>query len=109
MSVQVRELISRVSFHPMSDGLASGRVHRITLQALIGPVADLGSGGPGAGDAHPLGVQFLFQFHTVFGKFWQKLHVGTPEGLAPPPRGNPGSATVISSKVCIGIPSAPII
>ena len=48
----------------------------------------------GARDAHPWGSKF-FQFHAVFGKIWQnRMLAPPPEELAPPPRGNPGSATV---------------
>ena len=36
----------------------------------------------------PRGSKF-FQFHAVFGKFWRNRM------LAPPPRRNPGSATVL--------------
>ena len=54
------------------------------------PVADLKGG---ARDAHPPGVQIL----SISYSFWEnlaKLYVGAPPGeLAPPPRGNPGSAT----------------
>ena len=49
-------------------------------------MADL-SGGD-ARDVHPPWGPKFFQFHAVFGKIWQN-HM-----LAPPPRGNPGSATV---------------
>ena len=37
----------------------------------------------------------FFQFHAVFGKIWQNrmLALPPPGELAPPPRGNPGSAT----------------
>ena len=54
-------------------------------------VADLRGG---AGDARPpLGVQIL----SISCSFWENLtnlYVGAPPGeLAPPPRGNPGSAT----------------
>ena len=42
----------------------------------------------------PLGVEIL----SISCSFWENLaksYVGTPPGeLAPPPRGNPGSATV---------------
>ena len=43
----------------------------------------------------PWGSKF-FQFHAVFGKIWQNLMLAPPSPgqLAPPPRGNPGSATV---------------
>ena len=36
-----------------------------------------------------------FQFHAVFGEIWQNRMLATPcpIGLAPPPQGNPGSAT----------------
>ena len=40
----------------------------------------------------PRGSKF-FQFHAVFGKFWQNRMLAPPPGeLAPPPGGNPGSA-----------------
>ena len=42
----------------------------------------------------PPGSKF-FQFHAVFGKFWQNRMLSPPGGLAPSPWGNPGSATVI--------------
>ena len=35
----------------------------------------------------------FFQFHAVFGKIWQNRMLAPPGELAPPPRGNPGSAT----------------
>ena len=41
----------------------------------------------------PPGSKF-FQFHAVFGKIWQNRK------LAPPPRGNPGSATGICFLFC---------
>ena len=34
----------------------------------------------------------LFQFHVVFGKFWQNRMPPPPPGLAPPRWGIPGSA-----------------
>ena len=41
----------------------------------------------------------FFQFPAVFGKIWQKSYVGALlQGLAPPPRGNPGFATGLLSK-----------
>ena len=52
------------------------------------PVADL-RGARGT----PRGPKF-FQFHAVFGKIWQNRMLAPPGELAPPPRGNPGSATV---------------
>ena len=51
-----------------------------------------GSKGGREGRAPPLGSKF-FQFHAVFGKFWQNRMLAPPGELAPPPRGNPGSAT----------------
>ena len=45
-----------------------------------------------ARDAPPPGPKF-FQFHAVFGKIWQNRMLVPPDELAPPPRGNPGSAT----------------
>ena len=40
----------------------------------------------------PQGSKF-FQFHAVFGKIWQNRMLAPPGELAPPPQGNPGSAT----------------
>ena len=43
---------------------------------------------------YPPGSKF-FQFHAVFGKIWQnRMLAPPPPELAPPPRGNPGFATV---------------
>ena len=43
--------------------------------------------------APPWGSKF-FQFHAVFRKFWRNHMLAPPPGeLAPPPRGNPRSAT----------------
>ena len=39
----------------------------------------------------PYGPKFS-QFHAVFGKFGKIICWCPPEGLAPPPTGNPGSA-----------------
>ena len=44
------------------------------------------------GRAPPSGPKF-FQFHAVFGKMWQNRMLAPLGELAPPPRGNPGSAT----------------
>ena len=41
----------------------------------------------------PSGSKF-FQFHAVFGTIWQNRMLTLPGGLAAPPWGNPGSATV---------------
>ena len=46
----------------------------------------------GARDTPSRGPKF-FQFHAVFGKIWQNRMLAPPGELAPPPRGNPGSAT----------------
>ena len=44
--------------------------------------------------APPPGDPNDFQFHAVFGKIWQNRMLAPPPGeLAPPPRGNPRSAT----------------
>ena len=41
----------------------------------------------------PYGPKFSY-FHAVFGKIWQIcMFAPRPGGLAPPPTGNPGSAT----------------
>ena len=47
-------------------------------------------------DARPPRGSKFFQFHAVFGKIWQNRMLAPPPGeLAPPPRGNPRSATVL--------------
>ena len=58
------------------------------------PVADLHSKFWG-------GASKILLFHAVFGKFWQNrmLALPPPGELAPPPRGNPGSATESGSIV----------
>ena len=45
-------------------------------------------------EGRPPGPKFS-QFHAVFGKIWQNRMLVLPRELAPPPRGNPGSATAI--------------
>ena len=40
----------------------------------------------------------FFQFNAVFGKIWQNLMLAPPGQLAPPPRGNPGSATALKPR-----------
>ena len=47
----------------------------------------------GARDARPPRGSKFFQFHAVFGKIWQNRMLAPPRELAPPPRGNPWSAT----------------
>ena len=44
------------------------------------------------GKCAPQGSKF-FQFHAVFGKIWRIRMLAPPGQFAPPPRGNPGSAT----------------
>ena len=59
--------------------------------------AELSSGGSKGGRrgcANPSRGSKFFQFHAVFWEILAKSYVGAPPGeLAPPPRGNPGSAT----------------
>ena len=45
----------------------------------------------------PSGPKFL-HFHAVFGKNWPNNRLAPPPGLAPPPLGNPGSATVVHGR-----------
>ena len=40
----------------------------------------------GTRDAHPQGVQ-IFQFHAVFGKFWQNRMLAAPWGVGAPSSG----------------------
>ena len=49
----------------------------------------LGSRGVGG---RPSGPKFLY-FHAVFGKNWSNNRLAPPLWFAPPPLGNPGSAT----------------
>ena len=56
----------------------------------VNTVADLRGA---RGCTPPRGPKF-FQFHAVFGKCWQNRMLAPPGELAPPPWGNPGSATV---------------
>ena len=51
-------------------------------------------GGSKGGASVPPWRSKFFQFHAVFGKIWQNRMLAPPGELAPPPRGNPGSATV---------------
>ena len=61
-------------------------------------VADLRGG---ARDARPPGPNFL-RFHAVFRKNLPNNRLALPPlGLAPPPLGNPGSATVIFFRICV--------
>ena len=55
-------------------------------------VADLRGGREGR--APPLGVEIL-SISCSFGKIWRNRMLAPPWKLAPPPRGNPGSATVL--------------
>ena len=54
--------------------------------------------------APPWGSKF-FQFHAVFGKIRQiRMLAPPPPGeLAPPPRGNPGSATESDLQLCTNL------
>ena len=52
-------------------------------------LADLGGG---VRDARPPWASKFFRFHAVLGKIW-RVHA-PPGGFTPPPRENPGSATV---------------
>ena len=54
-------------------------------------VADLRGGG--AGDARPPGDWIFFNFMQFLGNFNKIISGCPPWGLAPPPKGNPGSAT----------------
>ena len=68
--------------------------HVVKAHHQVYHVADL----RGARMTRPPGSKF-FQFHAVFGKFWQNCMLApTSRGLAPRPRGNPGSATVIAQQ-----------
>ena len=53
------------------------------------------SGGSKGAQGMPPQWSKFFQFHALFGKIWQNrmLAPPPPRELAPPPWGNPGSAT----------------
>ena len=60
-----------------------------------------GSKGWREGCAPPLVGSKFFQFHAVFGEIWQnRMLAAPPGGLAPPSRGNPGSATASDLNKC---------
>ena len=70
-----------------------------TLQLFFTQLSSYYSGGSkGAQGTRPppRGCKF-FQFHAFFGKFGKIVCWRPPGELAPPPRGNPGSATVLWS------------
>ena len=74
---------------------SQNRIHHWgNLSSGVDPKSDVSGGSKGgAGDACPPGGPNSFNFM----QFWEivaKSYVGVPPGeLAPPPRGNPGSAT----------------
>ena len=47
-----------------------------------------------------------FQFHAVLGKIWQNHVLVPPEGVAPSPKGNPGSTTELITTTLISWTSA---
>ena len=53
----------------------------------------IGGSRGGVRDARPPWASKFFRFHAVFGKIW-RVHA-PPGGFTPPPRENPGSATVL--------------
>ena len=57
----------------------------------MAPSAPLNGGSKGCEGCMPPPQSKFFQFHAVFGKFWQNRM------LVPPPQGNPGSATALGS------------
>ena len=76
--------------HPPVNRM-TGRCKNITFPQLLLPVADLRGG---ARDAHPPGGPNSLNFNQLLGKFGKIICWRPPPGeLAPPPRGNPGSAT----------------
>ena len=55
---------------------------------------DSGGSKGGTRDVHPPSGPKFLHFHAVFGKNWPNNRLACPPlGLAPPPLGNPGSAT----------------
>ena len=66
------------------------------------PYISGGSKGWLEGRAPPPGPKF-FPFHAFFWKIWRNRMLAPPRELAPPPRGNPRSATVYGheKKVCL--------
>ena len=69
---------------------------RLRLGPYPCPYPCSGGSRGGARDARPpCGPKFL-QFHAVFSKNWPNNRLAPPLGLAPPPLGNPASATAMS-------------
>ena len=83
MLINGLSLKSSIDAHSLADELQE-------LQHMI--VNSSGSKGSARDAPSPPGSKF-FQLHAVFGKFWQNRMLAPPGELAPPPRGNPGSAT----------------
>ena len=82
-----------------SGATKDGDIDDACKQTLTFAVADLWGG---TGDARPAWESKFFQFHAVFGKFWQNRMLAPPPGeLAPPPRGNPGSATGLCKEIVL--------
>ena len=46
--------------------------------------------------AHLRGRPKFLHFHAIFSKNWQNHRLAPLQGLAPPPRGNPGSVTAFT-------------
>ena len=64
------------------------------IETNVSPCSVAGLKGRG-GEGRPRGPKF-FQYHAVFGKIWQIRMLAPPlRELVPPPRGNPGSVTVV--------------
>ena len=75
----------------------------VYLPVLSGTQCSGGSKGGRKGRAPPLDPKFL-HFHAVFGKSWPNNRLASPPlRLAPPPLGNPGSATAVYLLVLNGI------
>ena len=55
-------------------------------------LVSIGGFNGGMRDACPPPSKF-FQFHTVFGKFWQNCMLASLWRIGAPTQGNPGSAT----------------
>ena len=62
------------------------------MRAQVRVRVDVNSGGSKGGARDAIGGANSFNFMQFFGNF-NKIVCRRPLGLAPPPRGNPGSAT----------------
>ena len=84
-------LICALHFCYIEGWIISGKANKRTCNMTLFSGGSKG----GAGDVPPPGNRIFFNFMQFSGNFNKILSWRPPWGLAPPPRGNPGSATAI--------------